>query len=285
MKFGINLAFIRADYRAAVARKAEEVGIESVWMPDHLVLPLESESVYPYSPGGAPLPPHTPVMDPLMTLAYLAGATSTVKFGIAVYILPLRNLIVTARNLLTLDVMSQGRLLFGTGVGWMREEYDIVGADWEHRGAVMDEYVRALRILWTEEEPVFHGEHLEFGPLYFDPKPVRPGGPPIIIGGESPPALRRAATMGDGWIGVRHTPESAAEMVARLNDLRTKAGRADASFEVTVNGRVTSVDDAQRYEAAGVQRVVVTPWSTPREAPDKLEEFGEQVISRMPTAE
>jgi probable F420-dependent oxidoreductase len=286
VKFGINLAFVRADHREAVARKAEEVGIESVWMPDHLVLPLETASTYPYSADGrAPLPPHTPVMDPLMTLAYLAGATSTVRFGIAVYILPLRNLIVTARNLVTLDVISRGRLLFGTGVGWMREEYDIAGADWEHRGAVMDEYVRALRVLWTDEEPEFHGEHLDFGPLYFDPKPVHPGGPPIIIGGESLPALRRAATLGDGWIGVGHTPESAAEMVSRIDELRARAGRADEPFEVTVNGRVTSVADAERYEAAGVQRVVVTPWSTPREASEKLEEFGERVISRLPTAE
>src|SRR5215204_610626 len=102
MKFGINLAFVRADHREAVARKAEEVGIESIWMPDHLVLPIEVAPSYPYSADGqAPLPPHTPVMDPLMSLAYLAGATSTIKLGIAVYILPLRNLIVTARNLLT----------------------------------------------------------------------------------------------------------------------------------------------------------------------------------------
>lgn len=286
MKFGINLAFVRADHREAVARKAEEVGIESIWMPDHLVLPLESTSTYPYSADGrAPLPPHTPVMDPLMSLAYLAGATSTIRLGIAVYILPLRNLIVTARNLLTLDVTSRGRLLFGTGVGWMREEYDIVGADWEHRGAVMDEYVRALHVLWTEDEPEFHGQHLDFGPLYFDPKPVHPGGPPIIIGGESPPALRRAAAMGDGWLGLGHTPEEAAEIVAHLAKLREQAGRADQPFEVSVGGRVASVEDAERYAAAGVDRVLVQLWSTPREANEKLEEFGEQVIARMPTAE
>ena len=149
----------------------------------------------------------------------------------------------------------------------------------------MDEYVRALRILWTEEEPEFHGDHLDFGPLYFDPKPVHPGGPPIIIGGESPPALRRAAALGDGWIGVGHTPESAAEIVARLAELRARAGRADEPFEVTVNGRVGSVEDAERYAAAGVHRVVVTPWATPREASERLEEFGERVISRLPTAE
>jgi probable F420-dependent oxidoreductase len=283
MKFGINLSFVRADYREAVTRKAEEVGIESVWMPDHLVLPLQTQSPYPYSEDKrAPLPPHSPVMDPLMSLAYLAGATSTIRLGIAVYILPLRPLIVTARNLLTLDVMSRGRLLFGTGVGWMREEYDIVGADWEHRGAVMDEYVRALRVLWREEEPEFHGQHLDFGPLHFDPKPVQPGGPPIIIGGESAPALRRAATLGDGWLGLGHSPDSAAEMVSKLRELRAQAGREHEPFEVSVGGRVTSVEDVERYEAAGVDRLMVQLWSTPREADARLEEFGEQVISRLP---
>jgi alkanesulfonate monooxygenase SsuD/methylene tetrahydromethanopterin reductase-like flavin-dependent oxidoreductase (luciferase family) len=139
-----------------------------------------------------------------------------------------------------------------------------------------------LRVLWREEEPEFHGQHLDFGPLHFDPKPVQPGGPPIIIGGESAPALRRAATLGDGWLGLGHSPDSAAEMVSKLRELRAQAGREHEPFEVSVGGRVTSVEDVERYEAAGVDRLMVQLWSTPREADARLEEFGEQVISRLP---
>lgn len=285
MKFGINLAFMRADRRAEVARHAEAAGFESVWMPDHLVLPTEINSHYPYSPTGqAPLPPHVPLMDPLASIAFMAGSTSTINFGIAVYILPLREFFATARNILTLDTLSGGRLLFGAGVGWMREEYELAGRDWTNRGKVMDEYVRALRVVWTEEEPEFHGDYLDFPPVYFDPKPVRPGGPPMIIGGESPPAMRRAAALGDGWIGLGATPDEARAHVQRLADLRQRAGRNDYPFEITVGGRVETPDDVRAYEDAGVDRLIVNPWAHPREAIPKLEQFGSEIISRLPAA-
>lgn len=286
MKFGINLAFMRAERRADVARVAEEAGFESVWMPDHLVLPTEIGSRYPYSATGqAPLPPHVPLMDPLTSIAFMAGKTSRIRFGIAVYILPLREFFTTARHVLTIDTLSGGRLLFGAGVGWMREEYDLAGRDWEHRGRVMDEYVRALRVLWRDEEPQFHGEYLDFGPVYFDPKPVHAGGPPIIIGGESAPAMRRAAALGDGWIGLGATPEQARGHVERLGLLRREAGRGGEPFEVTVGGQVETLDDVAAYEAAGVDRLIVHPWGHPREAAEQIERFGAEVIARQATSE
>ncbi|MGE0228718.1 MAG: TIGR03619 family F420-dependent LLM class oxidoreductase [Dehalococcoidia bacterium] len=282
MKFGINLAFMRAERRADVARHAEAAGFESVWMPDHLVLPIAIDSHYPYSPTGeAPLPPHVPLMDPLASIAFMAGSTSRINFGIAVYILPLREFFVTARNVLTLDTLSGGRLLFGAGVGWMREEYELAGRDWRNRGRIMDEYVRALRVLWTQEEPEFHGEFLDFARLYFDPKPARPGGPPIIIGGESAPAMRRAAVLGDGWIGLGATPEEARAHVERLTELRRRAGRESEPFEVTLGGRVTTLDDVRAYADAGVHRLIVNPWMHPREAISTIEEFGDRIISRL----
>ncbi|MEZ4554477.1 MAG: LLM class F420-dependent oxidoreductase [Dehalococcoidia bacterium] len=282
MKFGINLAFMRAERRAEVARHAEAAGFESVWMPDHLVLPTEINSHYPYSPTGqAPLPPHVPLMDPLASIAFMAGSTSRINFGIAVYILPLREFFATARTLLTLDTLSGGRVLFGTGVGWMREEYELAGRDWGNRGRIMDEYVRALRVLWTQEEPQFHGEFLDFTPVYFDPKPVRPGGPSIIIGGESPPAMRRAAALGDGWIGLGATPEGARAHAERLTALRRQAGRDEEPFEVTVGGRVETLEEVRAYAEAGVDRLIVNPWSHPREAISSIEQFGDRIISRL----
>lgn len=284
MKFGINLAFMRAERRAEVAQHAEAAGFESVWMPDHLVLPTQINSHYPYSPTGqAPLPPHVPLMDPLASIAFMAGSTSTINFGIAVYILPLREFFSTARNLLTLDTLSGGRLLFGTGVGWMREEYELAGRDWGNRGRIMDEYVRALRVLWTHEEPEFHGEFLDFAPVYFDPKPIRPGGPPIIIGGESPPAMRRAAALGDGWIGLGATPKEARAHVERLTALRQQAGRDHDPFEVTLGGRVETLDDVRAYAEAGVHRLIVNPWAHPREAIPSLARFGEHIVSQLPS--
>ncbi|MCC7390487.1 MAG: LLM class flavin-dependent oxidoreductase, partial [Phycisphaerales bacterium] len=174
--------------------------------------------------------------------------------------------------------------LFGAGVGWMREEYDLAGRDWAHRGRVMDEYVQAMRVLWREEEPEFHGEHLDFPPVYFDPKPVHPGGPPIIIGGESAPAMRRAAALGDGWIGLGATPEQARGHVERLAELRAEAGRGDAPFEVTVGGQVATLDDVAAYAEAGVDRLLVRPWEHPREAAAQLDQFGAEIIAPLAAA-
>jgi probable F420-dependent oxidoreductase len=276
MKIGIPLFMIRPTQMAEVAQRAEALGFESVWIPEHLVFPVRLETPYPYSRDGrAPFTPDTPILDPLMLLTHIAAATTRIRLGTNIFVLPLRHPLVVARLAMTLDVLSGGRLCLGVGAGWLEEEFRAVGVDFATRGGRLRECVLALRALWTQEQPEFHGRFFDFGPLKFEPKPVQKPHPPILFGGESPSALRRAAALGDGWYGVAHDPHSAAEHVAKLRALREAAGRAGAPFEVTVGNAGGPLDSEalRRYADAGVDRVCVVPWSRGREAIAKLEEL------------
>lgn len=281
MNIGVPLFLLRPERMATVARRAEELGFESVWLPEHLVFPVDIASRYPYSPdGGAPINPATPLLDPFILLAQVAALTSRIRIGTNIYILPLRHPIVTARMAMTLDLVSGGRLSLGVGAGWLAEEFAAVDIDFASRGARTRECVRAIRALWTEEEIEFRGRFFSFGPVRFEPKPVQKPHPPILVGGETPAALRRAAALGDGWYGVRHTPESAAAQVATLRAELAAAGRADVPFEITVSvghGNLEAAD-LERYAAAGVDRVVVLPWTSDREAEPRLEELARRLL-------
>src|SRR5216110_2231169 len=220
MKIGVALFRLRPERMAAVARHAEGLGFESVWVPEHLVLPTRITSRYPYAPDGvAPFSPDAPHLDPLVLLTHVAAATARIRLGTSVYLLPLRHPLVTARLAMSLDVLSGGRLTLGVGVGWLAEEFQAAGIDFQTRAARTRECVRALRTLWTETEPEFHGRFFSFGPVRFESKPVQQPHPPIVFGGETEAALRRAAALGDGWYGVGHTPESAAVQATKLRAL------------------------------------------------------------------
>jgi probable F420-dependent oxidoreductase len=280
MKFGTVIHGIRGEALIAAARKAEELGFESLWRPDHLIFPTEMPPTYPYAADGqAPLDPHWPFMDGLTVFTYIASHTTTIKFGTAVYILPLRDPVSTAKTVADLDYLTRGRVLFGVGAGWLEEEFEMVGLDFHTRGARMDECIGVLRALWTEEEPEFHGEHYDLGPAAFAPKPFQKPHPPILVGGETPAALRRAARLGDGWYALRHTPESAREHIARLTELRAQYGRADEPFDVTVGGTPSITrDEVEALEEAGVNRIVVTLWRSSRDAIGALEAFAERLL-------
>lgn len=280
MKIGVPLFLLRPEQLARVARRAEELGFESVWMPEHLVFPTQINSAYPYSKDGVPpINPATPLLDPLIVLTQIAALTSRIRLGTNIYILPLRHPIATARMAMTLDVLSNGRLSFGVGVGWLAEEFSAVGVDFASRGGRTRECVRALKILWTEPEPEFHGRYFSFGPVKFEPKPVQKPHPPIIFGGETDAALKRAAALGDGWYGVGHSPDTAAVQIQKLRTLLAQVGRASAAFEMTVSCGVPTLtrDDIRRYEDAGVDRVVVLPWRRGREAEEALRQLAEAV--------
>jgi probable F420-dependent oxidoreductase len=280
MKIGIPLFRLRPTQMTAVAARAEALGFESVWVPEHLVLPARFASRYPYSEDGLPpVEPGAPMLDPLILLTHIAAATSRIRLGTNIFILPLRHPLVTARMAMSLDVLSGGRLCLGIGVGWLEEEFRAVGIDFRTRGARTRECVMALKALWTQDEPEFHGRFFDFGGLKFEPKPVQTPHPPILLGGESEAALRRAAAIGDGWYGVAHDPESAAQRVARLRALRAEARRETEPFEVTVGHRGGPIDGdvLRRYADAGVDRVSVLPWWRGREAIEKLEELAEAV--------
>lgn len=278
---GIPLFMLRPAHMASVAQRAEALGFESVWVAEHLVFPTEIKSRYPYTVDGMPpINPATPLLDPLVVLTQIAALTSRIRLGTNIYILPLRHPIEVARMAMSLDLLSQGRLSFGIGLGWLEEEFAAVGIDFSSRGARTRECVKALRALWTESEPEFHGRHVSFGPLKFEPKPVQKPHPPILVGGESEAALRRAAAIGDGWYGVGHTPETAAVQARRLRELLAEAGRAGQAFELTVShgGGPLGRDDLARYADAGIHRVVSLPWRRGREANEALERLAAAVL-------
>jgi probable F420-dependent oxidoreductase len=281
VKIGVPLFMLRPEQMATVAVRAEHLGFESVWVAEHLVFPTHITSRYPYSAEGVPpINPATPLLDPLLVLMQIAARTERIRLGTNVYILPLRHPLAVARMAMTLDLLSNGRLTFGVGLGWLAEEFDAVGIDFASRAARTREYVRALRALWTEHEPSFQGRYVTFGPVKFEPKPVQKPHPPIVFGGESAAALRRAAALGDGWYGVGHTPESARGQVARLRTLLAEATRGDAPFEMTVShgGGELSADDVARYADAGVHRVVSLPWRRGREADEGLQRLADRVL-------
>jgi probable F420-dependent oxidoreductase len=281
MKIGVPLFRIRPAQMQAIARRAETLGFESVWMPEHLVFPTRIVSRYPYAPDGvAPVTPETPILDPLIVLTHIAAVTSTIRLGTNIYLLPLRHPLLTARTAVTVDVLSGGRLTLGVGIGWLEEEFRAVDVDFRTRGARAREYVRALRALWSEAAPEFRGRHVSFGPVTFEPKPVQKPSIPIVFGGETERALERAAALGDGWYGVGHTPETARVQVEKLHVLLARAGRGGAAFEITVSHGAPTLgpDDVARYADAGIDRIVVLPWRRGREAEAGLERVAGQVI-------
>lgn len=281
MKIGVPLFLLRQPRLVPVAQCAERLGFESVWVPEHLVFPVRITSRYPYTPDGVPpISVDAPHFDPFIVLTAIAASTSRVRLGTNVYILPLRHPLVTARAAVSVDVFSGGRLTFGVGLGWLEEEFTAAGVDFQTRGARTRECVRALRALWTEPEPAFHGRFFDFGPLKFEPKPVQKPHPPIVFGGESDAALKRAAALGDGWYGVGHSPETAAAQVAKLRALLEAVGRSRAPFECTVShaGGALTRDEVRRYEDAGIDRAVVLPWRRGSDAEDALVRLADAVL-------
>jgi probable F420-dependent oxidoreductase len=281
MKIGIPLFMLRPEQMADVAVRAESLGFESVWVAEHLVFPAEIRSRYPYAKEGVPpINPATPLLDPLLVLMQVAARTQRIRLGTNVYILPLRHPIAVARMVGTLDVLSGGRVSFGVGLGWLEEEFAAVGIDFASRAGRGREAIRALRALWTEDVPAFSGKYVAFEPVRFEPKPVQRPHPPILVGGESEAALRRAAALGDGWYGVGHTPESAATQVRRLRELLAEQGRAAVPFDCTVScasGELTA-DAVRRFEDAGITRIVSLPWRRAREADEALGRLADRVL-------
>jgi len=276
VKFGVALGAVNPAFFLDVTLEAERLGFESVWLPEHLVLPMEMTSS-PY-PGQEhpPVPPTTPVFDAFAYLSFLAGRTERIRLGTHVYNLALRSPFVAARSVQTLDIVSGGRAEVGIGASWLRQEWDVVGLDFRSRGRRLDEAVEVCKRLWSEEVVEHRGEFFDFDAVAFEPKPVQKPWPPILVGGESDAALRRAARLGDGWIGMADTPESVATPVKRLHGLRAELGRK-GRFAVTVGGPVSSRDGVARWEEAGVDRLLVSPWSRSREAVDGLKRFADAV--------
>ena len=277
MKFGIALGALNSHFHVDATAEAERLGYESVWLPEHLVLPVRmSRSPHP-GDEHPPVPPTTPVFDAFAYLGFLAGRTSHLRLGTHVYNLGLRHPFISARAVQTVDVLSGGRFEFGIGASWLEEEWRAVGLDFDTRGRRVDEAIDVCKRLWTEPEVAHDGEFFRFDPVAFEPKPLQQPWPPILIGGESRAALRRAARAGDGWIGMGHTFDSAAGQIARLRELRGEYDRDVASFQICLGGPVTSVDDVRRWDELGVTRLIVSPWPRSPEAIDGMRRFADLV--------
>ena len=293
----------------SLAQDAERMGFDSVWVSDHIILPRQVESFYPYAADGvATFRPDEPYYEPLAALNFLAGCTTKVRLGTHVLILPYRNPVLTAKLLSTLDVLSGGRLILGAGVGWMEEEFLALGLDTYHqRGAVTDEYIRLFKELWTKDEPEFQGEFYQLSGVGFSPKPVQKPHPPIWIGGHTGAAIRRAATLGDGWmpIGLRPPailePEELAGKIARLRTPTRQAGRPedavslifsteiafDAAPEPSrrmMSGRAEQIAaDMRQYQDLGVRNFILGfRAQTTAQLQEAMDQFSREVMPLIP---
>ena len=269
-----------------VAQAAEAAGFESLWIPEHLVFPAEMPATYPYTESGQPpVFPGSPLYDPWVSLAFVAASTKRIRLGTQVYILPLRQPLVTARAFTTLDILSEGRAILGIGVGWMKEEFDFVGEDFKTRGARTDEIMEILHQLWTEKEIHHKGKYYDLGPLRFEPKPAQKPHPPIEVGGASEAALRRAAVLGDGWQAIGDVDtKSIAASVERIQKMRSEAGRT-GTFEVTTPSAFgATLDAVKRYQDVGVTRLSLGPvfqkGMTAQDVIDFVNRTGDEVISK-----
>ena len=277
MKFAVTFGQMHPRLWVEAAEKADRLGFESAWLPEHLVLPIAMAGSPFADAEHPPVPPWTQLFDPGSMLSFIAARTTSIRPGTYVYLLGLRHPFITARAFGTLDWVSGGRAVIGAGAGWLRSEWEALGLDPATRGARLDEAIEVCRRLWTEESVAHVGSHFSFPEVAFEPKPVQQP-IPIYVGGESAAALRRAGRLGDGWIGMGHTPESAAAMVATITAQREEAGRLDLPFEVTVGGACATAQDVSAWERAGVHRLIVSPWKRSAEVLDAMEAFASRFI-------
>ena len=222
MRVGLNDAPIRRKDQPEAARLADRLGYSSLWYGEHVALP------YDFDPSRYPgesmmFDPESVMLDPFALLAYVAGITEHVRLGTGIAILPLHDPLITARTLVTIDMVSNGRIDLGVGVGWNVDEFEFLGRDFHQRGEILDEFLDVLDVLWTEPRPEHHGKHFDFRPIGFRPRPVQRPRIPVHVGGRGPASLRRAARY-EGWYGGADTPEEAARILAEIQGHR-EAGR------------------------------------------------------------
>lgn len=249
--FGINMGPCADPETAArVAVAAEQAGFDSVWTGEHVVLPD------PQAPP-SPAPPQMPMLDPAACLSFLAGRTRRVRLATGIIILPQRNPLVLAKELGSVDVLSGGRLLFGLGAGYLEPEFAALGIPFAERGARTSEAIEVIRALWTQESPSFDGRFWSFRGIQAMPRPVQDPHPPIVVGGHSPPAFRRAVAQGDGWYGFALGLDATRKALAGIAAAQRETPREGAPLEISVTPALRlDADVLRRYEDLGVQRLV-----------------------------
>ncbi len=279
MKIGISLGQLNPSLWADATREADRLGYESVWMPEHLVIPVAMAGSPHEGAEHPPIPANVPVYDVFSYLGYLAGQTQQIHFGTQVYNIGLRHPFVVARAVTTLDVISGGRVEFGIGASWLQAEWEAMGLDFATRGRRVDETIAVCQRLWSEEVVEHHGEFFDFGPVMFEPKPTHAPWPSLHIGGDGPAAIRRAATVGDGWIPMNHSLEEIPADAKKIAQLRHDGGRTDP-VEITLGGGV-ELDDLRRRADLGIGRALVKPFRSSKDAIEGMRRFADEVLPRI----
>lgn len=249
-----------AAYVSALAKGAEERGFHGVWLGEHVVLFDEYDAEYPYEDDGKiPVGGDRGLLEPITALSFMAAQTDRIRLGTGICLVPQRNPVYTAKEIAAVDYLSNGRVDFGVGVGWLEEEFAALDVPFARRGARCREYLDVIQSLWRDEVSSFSGEFYELAPCRQYPKPIQQPGPPIYFGGESDAALRRVADVGQGWYGFNVDVREAKRRLARLDELLAKKDRSRADVEVVIcpySHKVTK-DIAAEYAAAGVEQLVL----------------------------
>ena len=262
LKLGCQMAFnehTSPEYIAAAAAMVEKLGYDSFWVPEHVLFFPEYESKYPYSEDGRIQGDPRSLLDPLTALTYVAANTSKIRLGTGICLVPQRNPVYTAKQVADLDYLSGGRVDFGIGIGWLKEEFNALGVPWTDRAGRTEECIGVMKTLWCDELSSYQGKYFSFEAAYQNPKPVQRPHPPLIFGGESRAALRRVATLGQGWCTFNVTPESLAQGIDILQPLLEEQGRtiSDISISVTPDRKHINQESLKRFEELGAEQIIL----------------------------
>jgi len=287
VKFGIAFAnagpFAAPEMLAHLALTAEEVGVESLWTVEHALVPVGYQSEYPYDPSGKmPGGEEAPIPDPMLPLAYVAAITKKIKLATGVMILPQRHPAYVAKEAATLDVLSNGRAILGIGVGWLKEEFDALGIPFETRNRRAKEAVEAMRSLWKAEPEPFEGEFFRWGRVQSNPKPIQSGGVPIVMGGHSDLAAKRAARYCNGFFPAVYDPARVRALIDILRAECARIGRDASEIEVSTVALSTEPDGIKRLADLGISRLMMAPPAFDREGVSEgLRRFGDTVLAKL----
>jgi probable F420-dependent oxidoreductase len=280
MKIGISMSATASmgDF-GVIATKIEDLGFDSVWLPEHPVMPVNHKSVYGGTPDGS-IPKQMYLgVNPLIALSRASSVTTNLGIGTAVNLITEHNPLDLAKLIATLDFYSGGRFLFGIGTGWFREEAEIMGADFDHRWTQAREYVLAMKEIWTKEEAEFHGKYIDFPPIICNPKPAQNPHPPVLLGGNAKNVLKRVAKWGDGWLPIRLSPEDIVKAQQELLKLCDTEDRDPSTIQITMHSLPPDKELISRFEEIGVDRVLVGVASaTQEEIFKELEVIAESIL-------
>jgi probable F420-dependent oxidoreductase len=259
---------------AFMAKKAEDLGFDSIWYAEHPAVPVHSESSFPATGGDIPWT-YSHFTEPYIALARASAVTSTIKLGTGITLVPERHPLLLAKEVAALDLYSGGRFQFGIGTGWLREETEIFGGDFPRRWTQTREALDVMKLCWTEEEAEYHGRYYDFPPVRSFPKPTQQPYPPILIGGMAPNVLKRIVAHADGWLPNRVSAQDIENSRKKLEELCAEAGRDPSSIQIVIYGQAPDKAELQSLVDAGADSVVVKPEWVETEA-----EMGEQ-LERM----